>query len=415
MSRQRHIVFLNEFYHPDICASAAVLSDRLPRLRRLLSHDRLTVIAGNRAWDDPQRIYPDEEMHEGVRIVRVQRPPIGARGVMRRGLGFLAFGRNAAIAASGLGAIDLVIGTTAPPHGAGIARKIARAAGCPYVYTVLDLYPDLALSLERMSSWSPVYRTWMNFDRRWMRDARRVVCISRDISKRIIETRGFGAEHIETIHDGFDPAILGLANFAASSSEVQSDNDFRRRHNPNGQVVIQYAGNMGLSHPFETIMAACSRLAGDSRLQFQFIGGGPQREYVREHLPANGVLIDYQPADQLGELLTAADICLISQHEAMYDKALPYKTYGIFAAARPAIFVGNERSEIAEWLRESGAGVAVRQGDVDGLIESIRRLADDREVRSRMGASGRALLDERLHAEQSAARWAALIDVHCRS
>lgn len=414
MSRQRHIVFLNEFYHPDICASAAVLSDRLPRLRRLLPNDRLTVITGNRAWDDPERVYAGNETHEGVQIVRVQRPPIGARGILRRGLGFLAFGRNTLKAASGLGAIDLVIGTTAPPHGAGIARRIARAADCPYVYTVLDLYPDLALSLERLSGWSPVYRAWMKQDHRWMRDAVRVVCIARGITKRIIDTRGFGSEHIETIHDGFDPATLGLRDFNAVDSELQHDNDFRRQHNPDGRIVIQYAGNMGLSHPFQTIMAACGRLAADSRLQFQFIGGGPQRAYVRAHLPANGMLIDYQPADRLGELLTAADICLISQHEAMYDKALPYKTYGIFAAARPVIFVGSDRSEIAEWLRESGAGVAVRQGDVDGLTESIRRLAGDRAIRSRMGASGRRLLTDRLHAEQAAVKWAALIDGVCR-
>lgn len=409
MTTARHIIFVNEFYYPDICASAAVLSDRLPRLRERLPTHRLTVIAGNRAWDDPERLYPPEEMHEGIRIVRVSRPPVGSRSLVRRAAGFLAFGSGATKAAKRLDRADLVIGTTAPPHGSGIARRISRAMRCPYVYTVLDLYPDLAHSLGRLEEKSMAYRVWHWRDTAWMRGAARVVCISEGITNRIIATRGLSSEQVVTIRDGFDPARIGLAGAQA----VNGRNSFREQYNPEGRVVVQYAGNMGLSHPFDTIMPACRNLASDHRLQFQFIGGGPQREYVRENLPSNGVLIDYQPAERLGELLSCADICLISQHEQMHDKALPYKVYGIFAARRPCIFVGNRESEIAAWLKSRRAGVAVAHGDVKGLEQAILQLAQDPDIRQRMGQAAGELLDERLHAEHAADRWVELIETVC--
>jgi colanic acid biosynthesis glycosyl transferase WcaI len=405
MISARHFVFINEFYHPDFCASAAVLADRLPRLKRLLPNDRFTVITGNRAWDDPNKEYPAQEEHEGIRIVRVNRPAVGSRDLLSRAKGFLAFGHNAVKAAKSLGPVDLVIGTTAPPHGGGIARRMSRSLSCPYVYTVLDLYPDLVDALGRLRAGSFAYRTWMWRDSIWMRDAAKVVCIAQGITDRIIRTRGFSNTKVVTIHDGFDSARLDCGASAANSAR----NSFQQEFNPNQRIVIQYAGNMGLSHPFETIMLAAAKLADNDNIQFQFIGGGPQREFVRANLPRNGILIDYQPAERLGELLSSADICLISQHEEMFDKALPYKAYGILAAGKPTVFVGNEKSEIAGWLRDAEAGLSVRQGDAEGLTTALQRLIDDAQLRSRMRAAAIQLLDRQLQAEQSAAQWANLI------
>ncbi|HWL92415.1 MAG TPA: glycosyltransferase family 4 protein [Phycisphaerae bacterium] len=418
MTRSRHIVFVNEFYHPDICASAAVLSDRLPRLCRLMPQHRFTVIAGNRAWDEPDRVYASEEEHQGVRIIRVGRPPVGTRNILRRGMGFFAFGMHAARAAKRLRPIDLVIGSTAPPHGGGIAGRMARAVRCPYIYTVFDLYPDLATSLGRVSNRSPIHQAWLTMDCRWMRKAARVVCIADGINRRIVQTRGLLPGKVATIHDGFDPARLKPPEFvqgADSSGKPRAPNGFGREFNPGGRFVVQYAGNMGLSHPFETIMAAASRLSMDETVQFQFIGAGPHRAYIAERLPANGVLIDYQPAERLGEILDAADVCLISQHDDMFDKALPYKIYGIFAAAKPAIFIGNVKSEIATWLREQEAGVTVAHGDVDALCDAISGLKRDPAAGERMGAAGRRLLEEKLHAETSATKWAGVIGEVLRS
>lgn len=406
MTSGRHIVFLNEFYHPDICASAAVLSDRLPRLARLRPADRLTVVTGNRAWDDATRIYPPREPHEGVQIVRVDRPAVGSRNLFRRGIGFLAFGGKAVQATAQLGPVDLVIGTTAPPHGGGIARRMARKLGCPYVYTVWDLYPDLGASLGRIGSESLLYKLWYARDYVWMRDAARVVSIAEGITKRLQTMRGLGNEKFLTIHDGFDPARLG----AWSSEDGAGENSFRREQQSGDRLVVQYAGNMGLSHPFETIVAAAKKMEHDDGVQFQFIGGGPGRSYLMEHLPKNARLIDYQPAERLGELLSATDVCLVSQHQDMHDKALPYKVYGIFAARRPMIFIGHEQSEVAGWLRQSGAGVQLAHGDVDGLVREIRTLKENSDLRRRRGEAGRRLVDTSLHAERSAEKWSQLID-----
>ncbi len=287
MSGKKHILFVNEFYHPDICASATVATDHLSRIAELRGDLDISVITSNRAWHDPAVVYPSAEVVQGVRVIRVDRPAVGRRGLFRRALGFAAFGRRAMRAARRLPRVDLVIGTTAPPRGASIARRIARLHDCPYVYKVYDLYPDLAAALGKVSDGSFLYRRWLKSDTRVMRDAVRVVSISTGITDHIATSRDVPAEKLLTIHDGFDPARLAWP---------QTNPTFRQQHNPDSKFVVQYAGNMGLSHPFEAIMTAAGVMSDRPDILFQFIGDGPQRPYIRRHLSPNGQILDYQPA-----------------------------------------------------------------------------------------------------------------------
>jgi len=126
MHSPARILWLNEFFHPDICASAVVAADHLPKIAALRPDWKITIITGNRGWDDPRKIYPPREEYQGVDILRVDRPAVSRGSLLRRGLGFAAFQRNALRAAASLDRVDLVIGTTAPPQGGTIARRIAR-------------------------------------------------------------------------------------------------------------------------------------------------------------------------------------------------------------------------------------------------------------------------------------------------
>lgn len=406
MNGARHIVFINEFFHPDICASAVVAADHLPKIARLRPRDRITVITGNRAWNDPSIVYAAEDDYEDVRIVRVERPVVNRTNLLRRALGFAAFQHGALRAARQLDRVDLLIATTAPPQGGGIARKIARRRNCPYIYKVLDLYPDLGVTLGRVSEGSFLHRRWLAADTSAMQEAAHVVGIGRRLVDRIAGTRAVPADRLTVIHDGFDSARLRTGRRPEAGD---SPNAFRHQHNPEGRFVIQYAGNMGLSHPFEAILMACGELADDEVL-FQFIGDGPQRGRVEDRLPRNGQIMDYQPAHRLGEVLATADLCLISQHEDMFDKALPYKVYAILAAGKPSIFIGSERSEIAGWLTKHEAGICVRQADASALAESIRSMKRDPARLRCMGESARRLFDTSFCSESAAEKWAALID-----
>jgi glycosyltransferase involved in cell wall biosynthesis len=400
MSHERHILALNEFYHPDICASAVVATDHLSRIARLRPDWRISVIAGDRAWNDPEIVYQSRETHEHVDITRVHRPSLRRRSLLARGMGFLVLGGNTIRAARSLPRIDLVIGTTAPPHGGHMAMKIARKARCPYIYKVLDLYPDCAVTLGRTGERGFVHGRWLARDTGVMADAEKVVTIGDQMRQRVVRTRALPDDRVINIYDGFDAASLSFSG----------ENEFAKRANAEKRFVVQYAGNMGLSHPFDTIVGAARVLRSDPDILFQFIGDGPNRATLANDLPPGAQLHGFQPPEMLGQVLAAADVCLISQHQAMFDQALPYKVYAILAAGKPCIFVGDSRSELAEWLTTSGAGVHVDQGDVEGLTRAISSLRADAGLRGKMGVAARKLFEERFDSSRAAERWVELID-----
>jgi glycosyltransferase involved in cell wall biosynthesis len=400
MSQARHILALNEFYHPDICASAVVATDHLSKIARLRPDWRITVIAGNRAWNDPDMIYPPREEHEGVSIIRAARPSLGRRSLLARGMGFFVLGVNTIRAAKHLPKVDLVIGTTAPPQGGYMAMKIASRAKCPCIYKVLDLYPDCAATLGRTREGGFLHQRWLKRDTKVMIGAAQVVTICDAMRERIVETRSLTASRVTAIHDGFD----------ASKLRWTGENSFAKRHNPQSRFVVQYAGNMGLSHPFDTIVSAARVMRGDPDISFQFIGDGPSRRALADDLPPGAQLLDFQPPQMLGQVLATADVCLISQHQAMFDQALPYKVYAILAAGKPCIFIGNGKSEIAQWLTTSGAGLHVDQGDSDGLIRAIGELKRNTSRRHELGLAAKRLFDERFDSHRSVQKWVELIE-----
>ncbi|MCK6457531.1 MAG: glycosyltransferase family 4 protein [Phycisphaerae bacterium] len=396
-----HILFINEFYYPDVCASSAVLSDHLPKIAARRPDWRISVLAGDSAWDRPDIRWPSRETHERVEIHRVRRSAV-KRSLSGRAWGFARFHLTAIAAGRRLERPDVIVASTAPPLGARIGLRIARSHGAHLIYKVLDLYPDCAAALRVVRRGGLLHRAWRWIDSGAMRRAAAVVCISQAMTQRVTTTRPIPSSRVHCLPDGFDAARI----------DRRGPNRFRREHGLEGAFVVQYAGNMGLSHPFETILAA-ARLLKDENVRFQFIGAGPGRETIRAALAdgaIRGQLLDYQPAERLAEVLDTADVGLISQHDDMADLALPYKVYGLLAAGKPSIFVGSDRSEIVAWFREHECGFHVAHGQAEHLASTLRQLVADRPLREAMGRRARRLFDERFTSERVVAGWIRLIE-----
>ena len=414
--RTIHLLVLNEFFHPDVCASSAVLTDQLPRIARLRPDWRITVLTGNRAWDRPDIRWPDRDQFGTIQIVRVPRPASG-RTLVRRAMGFAGFHWGVMSRGRRIDRPHVIMASTAPPLGGWLGARLARHFRCRLIYRILDLYPDCAEMLGVLRPGGFLARRWRRLDTAIMRRADAVVAISRGIAARIARERGIPPDAVCVIHDGFAPERIRPTPAGAPSAGAgdgpPGENPFRRECGLTGRFVVQYAGNMGLSHPFNTILAAARRLADDPAFVFQFIGAGPGRAAIdaaHRDLPERIQLIDYQPAERLPDVLTAADVALISQANGMSDLSLPYKLYGILAAGRPCIFVGPVASEIVALYREADCGMHVEQGDVDGLAAALRRLRADAALRDHMAANARKVFDERFSSQRAAEAWIELIE-----
>jgi glycosyltransferase involved in cell wall biosynthesis len=391
------IVFLNRYFHPDHSATSQMLSDLA---FHLATHGQLVqVITSRQRYDEPAAALAGLEVVRGVSVHRVWTSRFGRARLPGRALDYLTF---YVFAATRLLRLlrrgDIVVAKTDPPLVSVPAALVARLRGARLVNWLQDLFPETAERLGLRFAAGPVgacMRGWRN------------------LSLRAAQVNVAVGERMRAVVEGFAPGSTEVIHNWADGSSIrpiaQGSNRLRAQWGLEGKFVVGYSGNMGRAHEFGTIIDAAERLRGEPGIVFLFIGDGSQRGALERKVRARSltsVLFQpYQARTALAESLSVADLHLVSLRPELEGLIVPSKFYGIAAAGRPVIFVGDHDGEIARLIAAHGCGLTVRVGDGDALAAAIRSLRDDRERVSAMGSAARHLLETGFDQHLAMKRW----------
>lgn len=393
------VVFINRFYAPDHSATSQMLTDLATALAA--GGMEVHVIASRLRYDDPKALSPKQEMLDGVRVHRVATSAFGRAALAGRAMDYLSFYMSASTALVGaLRRGDVVVAMTDPPLVSIPARWVARLRGARLVNWLQDVFPEVASELGVALVRGVAGRSLTWFRDGSLRNASANVVLGRLMRDRV-RGRGVASGNIAVIHNWADGSAVRTVN--------ADDNRLRAEWSLEGKFVVGYSGNMGRAHEFQTILDAAAELAGDPDIVFLFIGGGAQMSMIADAAAQRGLsnllFKPYQPRDRLTLSLGAADTHLASLQPSLEGLIVPSKFYGIAAAGRPTIFIGDPDGEIGSVLREDDCGQCVAPGDIRGLVKAIRRLRDDRELRERQGCNARRLFDEKFDKAIAIAKW----------
>jgi glycosyltransferase involved in cell wall biosynthesis len=171
---------------------------------------------------------------------------------------------------------------------------------------------------------------------------------------------------------------------------------------------------LGRAHEYATLLQAAQILCSASDVVFLMIGGGanmqPLRSAVEHHQLRNFIFLPYQPRDALADSLAAADVHLISLLPALEGLIVPSKFYGILAAGRPAIFVGDTDGELARRMSDGACGEVVAVGDGAALADKIQALQRQPEQAREQGARARTLFERHYTLECATKKWRQLLE-----
>ena len=176
------------------------------------------------------------------------------------------------------------------------------------------------------------------------------------------------------------------------------------------RFVVLYLGNIGLGHRFDTVIAAAARLSND--VVFLFVGGGPRWEELATqtaHLE-NVMMHPYVDKEVTPSVLAGADTSLICLEDGALGVMSPSKLHGSLGMGLPITYVGPHGSNISEAIDRYGCGVSVRHGDVDGLVESIRRWQREPSTRGHAAAQARRAFEDSYSDRATLPMWDSLLD-----
>lgn len=390
------LIFVNRYFHPDISATSQMLSGLAFHLAG--KGAKVHVIASRQRYDDPAAALASTETVRGVHVHRVRTSRFGRGNLLGRVLDYASFYLSASLKLASLAARgDIVIAKTDPPLISVPAMLVARLRGARLVNWLQDLFPEVAERAGmRLGGIAGLARAARNLSLR--RPAANVVLGER-MRNEVEAVPGSGP--VRVVHNWADGTQI--APMAAHSSPLRESWGLKDK------FVVAYSGNMGRAHEFATLLGAAQMLRDHARIAFLFVGGGHHRQTLEDDFSArnlsNVAFHPYQPQDKLGASLGAGDVHLITLVPAMEGVIVPSKVYGILAAGRPSLNVGDPRGEVAAILASAKAGFTVPPGDSALLAQRILELSTSPALCAELGANARAAFDERYSERIAFERW----------
>ena len=211
--------------------------------------------------------------------------------------------------------------------------------------------------------------------------------------------------------------------------KTHGENPLRGDWVARGDFVVAYSGNLGRAHEIATMLmairlteaAACHDTAqateqpgpAPPRIVWLFVGGGAQMEALQREVAecamTTVIFKPYQPQDRLADSLSVADVHLISLRPELEGLIVPSKVYGIQAAGRAAIFIGDRHGEIAHQLTRTESGLVVAAGDGAGLAAAVAALAADPARCCGLGENARQAFEREFDKPLAMQRWEAVL------
>ncbi len=251
--------------------------------------------------------------------------------------------------------------------------------GTPCIIWVQDLWPgSVVLNLGIKNT---VVRKALDAVCGWIHRQADLVLIQSEAFRPVIEAHGVASSQIAYFPNTAPPSYSNL-----QSDEARDVSKFI----PNGKFILMFAGNIGESQDFDTLLSAALILRDKTELVWIIIGSGRDESRIRSKvkelgLSENFIFVGRHPADDMPSFFRYADAMVVSlKDNEIFQLTVPYKIQGYMACGKPILASLN--GEGARIISESGGGLVAPASSPEKLAKKIISLMEmSKEERQRLG------------------------------
>ena len=341
------ILFLTDNFPPEVNAPASRTFDHCKEWVK--AGAEVTVITCNPNFPQGKvyegyknKWFKQEEMMEGIRVIRVWTYIVPNVGFLKRTLDFISFSISAFF--TGLFVKTDIIVATSPQFFTALAgRTLHWWKRKPWVMEVRDLWPESIKTVGAMKDNLFIrYFEWEEM--RCYRSAKKIVVVTDSFKRKLIE-RGVDEQKIFVVKNGVDKSLF---------KPMKKDVDIVKQLHLEGKTVVGYIGTHGMAHKLDFILNCANDLKNDKNLHFILMGGGAEKENLlrmkKELKVDNVTMLDPVPKTEVGRYISVLDICLINLKKSpLFTTVIPSKIFENAAMAIPILMgVEGEAQQIIE-------------------------------------------------------------------
>ncbi len=381
------LVFLNRCYWPDTEATGQLLTDLCESLSGQFD---VHVVCGqpNSPADGVEYVGSGIEQRGGVTVHRLTHSQFAKRVPAGRLLNLVSFTRAASkyLRKTPLAA-DCIVSETDPFLLPIVAAKYAQRCQAKLVCYLQDIYPDVAEAIGKAK------------DGILTRGIRHKLRAAYDQSDQVIVLGDCMRERLLSPPWSIAPSkmqvIPNWADCDAIKPIPRDESQFIRKHDLLDKFVVMHSGNMGLTQRLDVLLDAGKDPSWPSNAVIALVGAGASQsdlERKASEIPSGRVrFFPYQPREQLADSLSAADLHVVSMHEAISGCLCPSKLYGILAAGRPVLAIASPTTDLCRIVREYELGSTCDPGDSHAIARAVANFVAERQTGLDAGTKAREL------------------------
>ncbi|USQ04662.1 glycosyltransferase family 4 protein [Aquirufa antheringensis] len=281
--------------------------------------------------------------------------------------------------------INFVLSPSPPLSIGFISLLIAKFKGAKSVYNVQEIYPDLLINQGNVKS-SIIINLLKKFEKFIYKHSAAVTTID-EVFYAKISSRFSDISKLKIIPNFVDTDLYKPLNYKQDLPSVFGSD--------NGKIKILYAGNIGFFQDWAPILFAARELL-EENIEFWIIGEGVQKEYLEIEIQkqnlSNVRIFPYQNRELIPVINNYVDIHFIAINPLMEQEGFPSKVYTIMACAKPIIVVTGEKTPLYNFLENKNCSLLITNDRNSGFTEAIRKLANDKALREKLGNNGYELI-----------------------
>ena len=232
----------------------------------------------------------------------------------------------------------------------------------PVCLWVLDLWPESVISGGKIKS--DLIPKLLNPIVKYIYKKSDKILVSSKGFVKSIERKGISKEKIEYFPQWAEPIFRKIKIKTNSNLNI-----------PKGSFIIMFAGNIGESQDFPSILKAANQLKNYKNIHWVILGSGRKEKWVKQKIEELGIsdvfhMLGRFPLKKMPEFYSEATAMLISlSKKHIFSLTIPAKLQSYLACGKPILAMIDGAT--AELVKESNAGFVCNSENSDQLAKNI--------------------------------------------
>ena len=242
---------------------------------------------------------------------------------------------------------------------------------------IWDVFPD-AFKITGMKESHPLYRMWAYLNTKSFKKAHKLFTISEKMSELLEKYVSKDKIIIQPI----------WSIFQTNERVPRSENIFIKKYKLQDKFIVQYSGNIGLTHNVEVLIDIAEKLQDQSDILFQIIGRGPRKSVLEKmvadrDLP-NCQFLPFQTDEMFPYSLSAADLGAVILDERTSKGSVPSKSYNLMSYGIPSLYIASADSQLQIYADKYGHAKCFSKSELNDIAKWILDLSKNKQLAAEM-------------------------------